>query len=450
MPDSLLPAISVLRQKMHNADPVADRVASLIAKHGAHGDTLSPLKAVELLLRTPRFNASLLRELCPNHEEFTHACTEFLKATSALPKGHSDADIAAGNRLFEDNAVFGFVCLGCASLLECYGWDIEAEVLGITHGLVKNIDRRIPETAMYMLNVMTDKAILEKGHTDASAGIHPGEDQTPLGVRAIQKIRLLHALMRWLIKFDPKGAGDVFEGPLKDNPFALMMQKDWPAKEKGQPISQAFLAGTLLTFSLTIINGMRRMLVPVSDVEARQYLHRWQVIGFKMGVDAELLAYFDNEKSANRLHAAMMDEFRGPTTEGKLMAATLENYMIRNIVDRVPFHKVLQMDHMPRVVMWNLAGRNTCRVLDLEPGLFGRTLGWVGWQCLRLVGFLKRIPLLKKLSQYIFEWLTRVMWGWRREEDTAPQRPKQRGVVISCGLADRWGVPKESPSPSGE
>lgn len=450
MTDSLLPAISLLRQKMHHADPVADRVASAIANHGVHGNTLSPLKSVELLLRTPLFDVSLLRELCGNHEEFNHACTEFLKATNALPKGHSDADIAAGNQLFEDNAVFGFVGLACASLLECYSWDIEAEVLGITHGLEKNIDRRIPETAMYMLNVMTDKAILEKGHTDASVNVPLAEDRTPRGVRAIQKIRLLHALMRWLIKFDPRGAGDVFKGPLKENPFVLMMKKDWWVQKKGQPISQAFMAGTLLTFSLTVINGMRRMLVPVSGVEARQYLHRWQVIGFKMGLDTDLLAYFDNEESANRLHAAMMEEFRGPTPEGKLMAATLENYMIKNVVERVPFHKVLQLDHMPRVVMWNLAGSDTCRVLDLKPGLFGRTLGWVGWQGLRLVGFLKRIPLLKNLSQYVFEWLSRVMWGWRREDDTAPPDPKARGVVISCDLADRWGIPRKSPSSSGE
>lgn len=459
MEQSLLPVRSVLRQKMHVADPVADAVVHAIADHDPENCGLTVLKTVELLLRMPRFDAGLIAELGEHDPRIEAALTGFLEATFATPAGHSDRDVSVGNELFEENAVFGFVGLGCTSLLECYCWSIEAEVLGLTHGMGKNIARRIPETAMFVLDVMSDKAILEPGHSDMEKGQFPLPDQTPRGVAAIQKVRLLHSLIRWLIKYDPSGAGSVFDGPMKDSPFMFMLKADWPVQEKGEPISQAFLAGTLLTFSLTVIASMRRMLVPVSAEEARQYLHRWKVIGFKMGLDDDLLAYFDKEADAERLHSAMMAEFRGPTDPGKMMAATLENYMIENIVDRIPLHRLMQFKKMPRVAMWHLAGRDTCKVLNLDLDLFGKTLGWLGWQGLRFIGFLKRVPLLKRISFSVFEWLGRSMWGWRHEDDPTlmdhgkvvgghPDKTKARGghpcahgIVIDRDLAERWGVP---------
>lgn len=444
---------------MRAADPVADAVAQAIAEHEPAHCEATVLQAVERLLRTPRFDAALVAAICDGHPQIEAAFRSFLEATSALPHPHSDREIDEGNRMFEDNAVFGFVGLGCRSLLECYCWTIEAEVLGMTHGMGKNVDRRIPETAMFVLDVMSDRALLEPGHTDVGVPPAPGQDRTPKGVRAVQKIRLLHALMRWLIKHDPQGAGSVFEGPLGASPFVAMLHAKWPVAERGEPISQAFLAGTLLTFSLTILEGMRRMWVPVSGEEARAYLQRWKVIGFKLGVDMDLLAYFDSEPAARRLHEAMMLEFRGSTPQGRLMARSLEQFMIRNIVDRVPLHWLFQLQRMPCVAMWHLCGKETCRAVGMEPGLFGKTLGWLGWQGLRLIGAMKRLPLARRFSKFTFEWLCRVMWGWRRDDEpvpasvpaapvadgsTAARAQPRRGVVIDAEVAERLGVPRRS------
>jgi hypothetical protein len=436
---SLQSAREVLRRKIHDGDPAADAVAEAIAGSAPGEPGATVLGAVGTLLRAPRFDARLLAGLGRNDPHIEAALERFMEATAAMPPAHSAAAIAAGNRLFEDNAVFGFVGLGCTSLLECYCWTVEARVLGLTHGLDRNIARRIPETAMFVLDVMGDVTLGADG------------DAAPRGLEAIRKVRLLHALIRWLVVSVPVDAGRVFDGPLKDSPFAQMIRAGWPEPEYGKPISQAFLAGTLLTFSLTVIDSMRRMWLPVSAADAADYLHRWKVIGYKLGVDGDLLAWFDGEDSARQLHAAMMAEFRGPTEPGALMAKALENYMIENIVDRVPFHRPLQLHRMPRVVMWHLAGKQTCRAVGLEPGLFGKTLGWFGWQGLRVIGFLKRVPLLKRISYGVFEWLGRAMWGWRHEDDptlaareSQAGRPPARGVVFDRDLAEKWGVPRNS------
>ena len=64
MTKSLQPTRSVLRQKMHVADPVADAVVEAIAQHDHDECELTVLNAVELLLRAPRFDTGLVTRLC--------------------------------------------------------------------------------------------------------------------------------------------------------------------------------------------------------------------------------------------------------------------------------------------------------------------------------------------------------------------------------------------------
>ena len=140
-----------------------------------------------------------------------------------------------------------------------------------------------------------------------------------------------------------------------------------------------------------------------------------------------------------------MLEFRADTKRGRQLALALEKFIIVNIVDRIPLHKLFAMHYLPRIVMWHLAGKETCTALGLVPGIFGRTLGWIPWTGLRLLGFMKRVPLMRRLSQHIFQWLARSMWGWRREDEEVKQGGAgTRAPVIPVVLAEQWGVPKKS------
>jgi hypothetical protein len=467
--EALDPGKLLARWQQHG-DPAADAVAASLAAHGADGGELDVRDMAAIVTRIPRMDQAFLQDLRGRDPHIAEALDAFLAATESLPAWHSDPEIEAGNRLFEDNAVLGFVVLGCRSLLECYCWQVEAEALGMTQGLQTHINRRIPETAQFVLDVMGDRAILHRDHDHRLHAIHQEGENMPDGVLTIQKVRLMHALMRWLIEHDPEDARRVLDDAVT-HPMHLMAVRSWP-KKNGPPISQAFMAGTLTTFSLVILEGFRRMGVPVSEKESRDFLHLWRVVGFKMGVDEELLAWFEDEDRARRLHEAMMRRYRAVSEPGPRLAIALENYMKENIVDRVPFHRLLGFQHMPRIVMWNLCQRETALVVGMKPGWFGRIFGGLAFQGLRFVGWLGRYPLFRGLSDGIFDLLARVMWGWRRSDEparpAAPAKtaraadeaapgpgtaavatePRKRDWVIEADVADRMGIGRRRGAPS--
>lgn len=429
-------AMRLLDEMRYRGDPVADEVAREIGKH------MDVRQVADLLTGLARFGPAACEDICSGHPRVEAAMERFRRQTLSLPEGHEHREIADGRHPFQDNAVLGFMVLGCASLLECYCWRDEARLLGLTQQLSEHVARRIPETAQFVLDVMGDWAILGDPHQDWGMEDHPasGADTVPAGVEAIQKVRLMHALMRWLILKDPGEVDDFLgEDPMPAR-WEHMMLSQWSIPVSGYPISQAYLAGTLLTFSYVVVDGLRRLWAPVSDAHARDYLQRWKAIGYKLGLDERLLAYLDDMESARVLHQAMMVRFRAPTADGAQLAAALERYMIANIVDQIPLHRLFGMQRFPRVVMWHLAGPETCRAVGMVPGLVGRTFGWLVWQGLRLIGLMKRLPLLKHLSQRVFEWLGRSIWGWRRDDDEDPDaRP---GPRIAVAHADAWGVPR--------
>ena len=93
-----------------------------------------------------------------------------------------------------------------------------------------------------------------------------GLDEHGKGRRTIQRVRLMHAAVRHLIK-------------ARNEQQPGMWHPDW-----GTPINQEDLAGTRSSFSYVFAEPMRRLgvRVPAQDVEA--YLHLWNVIGHLLGL----------------------------------------------------------------------------------------------------------------------------------------------------------------------
>src|ERR1700761_4593267 len=223
-------------------DPVADiPVAAVLERDG--------VDAVRAIMR------SLVRVDQPVPEELPDELQAYLLATLPLPEWADANKIKRGQQLFETWGVQIAICLFCASLPSSYAAANGVKALYLTARLDTDARRRVMETGQFLIDVLTVGGLDEDGK----------------GRRAIQRVRLMHAAVRHLIK-------------ARNQLTPGMWHPDW-----GTPINQEDLAGTRMSFSYVFSEPMRRLgvRVPAKDVDA--YLHLWNVIGHLLGVRDELL-----------------------------------------------------------------------------------------------------------------------------------------------------------------
>jgi hypothetical protein len=225
-------------------DPLADGPVAAVLERGG-------VDAVNAMMQT------LVRVDQPVPEEMPDEIRAYLVETLPLPDWADMGKIKRGQQLFETWGLEIACCLFCASLPSAYAAAKGVKVLYLTGQLDTNTRRRVMETGQFLIDV-------------ANVG---GLDENGKGRRAIQRVRLMHAAVRHLIK----ARNELTPG---------MWHPDW-----GTPINQEDLVGTRMSFSYVFSEPMRRLgvRVPAEDVEA--YLHLWNVIGHLLGVRDELLVH---------------------------------------------------------------------------------------------------------------------------------------------------------------
>ncbi|WP_318506550.1 oxygenase MpaB family protein [Bacillus sp. T3] len=154
-------------------------------------------------------------------EELPDTIEFWLKDTANCPENVDLARIRNATDLFQEHGIAITFLLSTSSLVNCYAARTGVKVLTFSYRLGQNAYRRIAETGQFVLHVM------------APGGLEP-EGQ---GIKAIQKVRLMHSSIRHLVQKTGR----------------------WNEKENGIPICQEDLLGTLLTFSIVIINGLRHL-----------------------------------------------------------------------------------------------------------------------------------------------------------------------------------------------
>ena len=177
--------------------------------------------------------------------------TDYLASTSSISAPWL-ADDAAGEAFFAEYGPEVLMLLGCYSLPAAYAAANGAQVLCRTDFLEKAARLRLFQTAQMIVDVMSP------------GGLGPGGK----GIRAVQKVRLLHASIRHLILAD---------------------SRPWDKAVLGVPINQEDLAGTMMTFSTVILDGLRKFDVTVPPAQAAAYFDTWCVIGRMMGIREELI-----------------------------------------------------------------------------------------------------------------------------------------------------------------
>ena len=229
----------------------------------------------------------LMRDLVRNDrlppEDMPPLVREYFETTDDLPPWADPDKIRQGQEFFDRFGPQIAMVLNTYSLPTCYAAAKGVQVLYRTAQLYTNPKRRIIETTQMIIDVMQAGGLERGGY----------------GVRAVQKVRLMHAGVRYLLQ-----------------------QHDWnPAW--GVPINQEDLAGTLASFSAMVLDGLMKLGIDISATERDAYVHAWNVVGHIMGVQAALIP--EDFDQAVQLGQCVFGRQRGYTPEGEhLLMALIE------------------------------------------------------------------------------------------------------------------------------
>jgi hypothetical protein len=319
-------------------DPVADEpVGTVFERRG--------VEAVNAIMQTLVRNDQLVPEELPDELQ------DYLAAARPLPAWADIRRIERGQKVFETWGLHIAICLFCASLPSSYAAAKGVQVLHLTARLQTDPRRRVMETGQFLFDVLTVGGLGDNGK----------------GRRTIERVRLMHAAVRHLIKALPE------HGPKRWDPH-------W-----GEPINQEDLAGTLLAFSYIVGEPMRHLGVRLSAADIDAYLHLWNVIGHLMGVQDKLIAH-DIADATALVDVIRRRQFRASEAGRELTCALL------TLLDELtPFH---EFDATIPPLIRQLIGDKTADLLlvpesDLEDDL-GRLARISDWLFVHTLGQTER------------------------------------------------------------
>ncbi len=216
-------------------DPLADEAAAVLS-------TLPPPERREVLSQLtagalPPSAPAPLRRLS---EHIHH-----------VPFWVDEARCDRGGTAFLRTGIFGGFVLAFRSLVMGYCSPAGNKPLTFSGRLKTAAPRRLSETSHFV------EAVCLPG------GMRPGAP----GFAAAVRVRLMHAQVRRFLRLSPR----------------------WNTQAWGAPINQLDMAGTVMLFSLEVVDGLRLLGVQLSPAEVEELLHLWRYTGYVLGVREELL-----------------------------------------------------------------------------------------------------------------------------------------------------------------
>lgn len=242
---------------LNRADPLADACVAAFAE-------LPPGRGFALLDRA-------LKHGIASVPEAPRALRELFASIDRVPAWVDWDAIRRGGEVLLRSGPFGGIVLGFRSLVLAYAAPGGNKPLVMSGRLTAQASRRLAETARFV-HVVSLHDSLRRG----------GE-----GFAITIKVRIMHAQVRRL---------------------ALESGK-WRSDAWGLPINQHDMLGTILVFSLAVIDGLRALGFRIRDDEVEDYVALWRYAGHLMGLDPEL--QFASERDGRRL-GDVVDAMQGP------------------------------------------------------------------------------------------------------------------------------------------
>lgn len=139
------------------------------------------------------------------------------------------------------------------------------------------------------------------------------------GIVTVQKVRLIHASIRYYIKQGQTAT-------------------PWNVQRLGEPINQEDLAGTLMSFGPVILAGLQRLGAKLSNEELTAWMHCWNVTGYILGIDEALLP--DTYEQGFQLATDILIHQAQPSEAGRALTSScvafVKTIMPGNAFDEVP------------------------------------------------------------------------------------------------------------------
>jgi hypothetical protein len=364
---------------------------------------------------------------------------DYLAAARRLPDWAEPQRIQRAQHMFMDHGVLSVTALLCASLPECYVVPDLAEVLHATGQLEHRCDYRVRATGAMLFPVMM------------LGGLVPGAGDGA-GIAQLLKVRLIHGMVRNLILRGPPAAARTVP-PLArirtdDKMGPALHALGWDVDVRGIPANQEELAYTLLTFSYVFLRAMRRLNIPFTTEQCRDYLHAWNVAGHFLGVRRELMA--DTMGEACDLFTRMQARGRARWAEHRLAGdprPALGAALMRSLEDTFPGHTAKSFPVLitrrlvtracvkdlrlgERVAWWRklvfAAGMDVVRVLDAIGRLVASRQFSLSRLITRAVGYRLTCRLLMdetrplSVPATLRPRIAAVIRGWGRDHQASP------------------------------
>ncbi len=327
-----------LMSMSHKTDPFAESIIKEVVADNDFG-------ALHNLFKQLDYNSELSSD-----NNLPKVVIDYFNAELTLPAWADTEKINIAQKVFATYCPEISLLLNFKSLPLCYACKNGAKVLAATSRLSESgkntskMMRRLLETAQMVINVMSP------------GGLSP----TGKGIVTVKKIRLYHASIRFFLlneKYNPKG---------------------WNEEELGLPINQEEMAGTLMSFSALILDGLDQLGVELTDAEKDAYLHCWNIVGHFIGLSPEL--YPANYKEGWELGIAIIKRNQSEGEDGKFLTQSLLDFSKHFF--NTPF-----FNEMPSYLINHF-------VEDVSKK--------IGVDILKLLGVSKKVHLRTKLSGWIF------------------------------------------------
>lgn len=284
--------VAFLEGKRREGDPLADQVIETLLAENQKGEID---QIFQVLVRNRHFPNPAF-DVLP--DSVKRVVEHYFGQTRQLPAYAEPFKLMIASKIFQQHGPKILFILLCKSLPLCYTCWRGAKVLyrtgrlRVNDGSLDAFNRRIMETAQFVVDVMT----------------HNNFEHDGTAIVAIQKVRLMHATIRHFAQ-----------------------QRAWDQETYGMPINQEDLVGTLLSFGVIILDGLDQLGVQLTPEERSAYMHLWHVVGAMMGVNDDLLT--EDEDESRALMNAILAHQAGPSTEGtELTHACIELMNERMVV----------------------------------------------------------------------------------------------------------------------